>query len=69
MIRFVAIDDIFRQRALSPSVGSPYAVDVKVNIQVDEASTAYFVGMTHALKVLFPIIPGADAERLTTVDA
>ena len=69
MVWLVAIDGIFRQRALSPCVGSPYAVDVQVNIQVDETSAAYFVGMTHALKILFAIIPGTDAERLTTVDA
>ena len=53
---------------LAPGVGSAYSVDAKVDVQIDKASTLYFLGMTHADKVFLAVVPGSDAEGLEAFD-
>ena len=52
---------------LSPGISTTNAVDVLVDIEVDEFATLQLVGMSSVLKVFLSVIPGTDAERLTTV--
>ena len=61
MVGLVTIDGILRQRALAPSIDTADAVDIQVDIQINETTTLDLVGMTDAFKVLLAIVPGADA--------
>ena len=61
MVGLVTIDGILRQRALAPSIDTADAVDIQVDIQINEATTLDLVGMTDAFKVLLTIVPGTDA--------
>jgi hypothetical protein len=39
-------------------------VDIQVDIQIDEASTLYFMGMLCGFQVFLAIVPSTDAEGL-----
>ena len=45
----IAVEGIWRQCPLTPSVSTPNTVDVFINIQIDESSTVYFVRMLRLL--------------------
>ena len=46
MVGIVTIDGILRQRALAPSIDTANAVDIQVDIQINETTTLDLVGMT-----------------------
>ena len=56
MVRLVAINGIWWQRALAPCVSTAYTVDVSVNVQIDKASTVYCVWMLDAFQIFLAII-------------
>ena len=60
MVGLVAIDGILRQRALAPSIDTADAVDIQIDIQINETTTLDLVGMTDTFKVFLTIVPGAD---------
>ncbi len=68
VVGLVAIDGVLGQRALSPCVGAAYAVDVEVDVDVDERASRHFVGMKRS-EVFVAVVPCADAKRLKSVDA
>ena len=39
MVRFVTIDGVLRQRALTPSIDTADTMDIQVDIQINEATT------------------------------
>ena len=65
----VAVDGVLGQGTLAPGVGTANAVDIQVDIQIDEATTFYFIGMAHVIQISLTIVPGTDAEGLPAVDA
>lgn len=69
MVGLVAVNGVGRQRTFTPRVGTANAVDAEVDIQIDKATTAYFVGMTDIFQVFFAVLPCTDAEGLTAIDA
>jgi hypothetical protein len=46
MIIFISVNGVLRQCAASPSVYSSYAMDIEVNVQVDESSPVDVFWMT-----------------------
>ena len=66
----VRTDFLFRlqHKPLAPRVCAANAVDVEVDIEVDEIAALNIIGMPCALQILLAVIPSADAERLTTID-
>ena len=69
MVGLTGVDGVLRQGALAPGVGTAYAVDVEIDVQINEAATGNVIGMTRALKVFFAVVPRTDAERLETVNS
>ncbi len=63
----IAIDGVLGEGAFTPGVGAAHAVNVEVDVQIDEFATGNFVGMTHT-EVFFAIVPGSDAKGLTAQD-
>ena len=53
---------------LAPCICTADSVDAKVDVQIDKASTLYFIRMTHADKILLTVVPGSDAEGLEAFD-
>ena len=62
------VDGVLGQCALAPCVGTAHAVDVEVDVQVDEAATVDFVGMAHTLQVFLAVVPSTNAEGLEACD-
>ena len=69
MVGLIGIDGVLWKGLFAPSVGTTNAVNVEVDVQIDEAPTMYLIGMTHALKILLAVVPGSDTERLKAIDA
>ena len=57
MVGFIAIDGVLWQCACSPSVHTTNAVDVEVDVQVDEAATLNLVGMLGNFEVFYDAKP------------
>ena len=53
MVGLTGVDGVLRQGALAPGVGTAYAVNVEIDVQINEAATGNVIGMTRALKVFF----------------
>ena len=68
MVGLVTIDGILRQRALAPSIDTANAVDIQVDIQINETTTLDLVRMASTFKVFLAIVPSTDAEGLETTD-
>ena len=69
MVRLVSIDSVLRKCGLSPRIDTAHAMDVQVDVQIDETAALDFVGMTDAFEILFAVVPCSYAERLQTVDS
>ena len=69
MVGLVAVDGVLGQGAFAPSVSSTHAMDIQVDVQVDEATAWDVLRMTGTFQVLLTVIPGTDTEGLPTVDA
>ena len=46
MVGLVTINGVLRQRALAPSIDTADAVNIQVDIQINETTTLDLVGMT-----------------------
>ena len=68
MVRGVTVDGVFRQGTFAPGVGAAYAMDIEVDVEVDKIAALQLVRVFH-VQILLAIVPGADAERLTAVNA
>ena len=69
MVRLVRIDSVLRKCGLSPGIDTAHAMDVQVDVQIDETAALDFMGMTHAFEILFAIVPCSYAERLQAFDS
>ena len=66
----VGVDGVLGQGALAPGVDTAHAVDVEVDVEIDETAALDVLRMTGSGgKVLFAVVPGTDAEGLESVDA
>ena len=54
------IDGVCGQGASAPGVCTAYAVEIEVDVEVDEVSSVYFVRMLD-VEVFLSVVPGADA--------
>ena len=68
MMGLVAVNGVLGKGTLAPCVCSTYAVNIGINIQIDETAALDVVGMMSAFKVFLAIVPGTDAEGLTTMN-
>ena len=57
MMLLCGIDGIWSERTLAPGVNTSYTVDVSIDIQIDETSAIYLVGMTGRFQVFLTIVP------------
>ena len=60
---------VLRQSAAAPGVYTAHTVNVKVDVQVDEAPARKVLRVTRSGKVLFAVVPRTNTQRLTAVDA
>ena len=67
-MRLVAVDGILRKGALAPGVGAAHAMDVLVNIKIDETSALDVIGMMSAFKIFLAVVPSTDAEGLESLN-
>ena len=49
MMRLVAIDGIWRERALAPGISPSYPMDIGIDIQIDEASALDVAGVASSV--------------------
>ena len=68
MVGPVAVDRVLGQGALPPGVDAAHAVNVEVDVQVDEAAAPDLMGMRRLFQILLAVIPGPDAQGLAPVD-
>ena len=69
MIRLIANDGILWQSTTTPCINTTHTMNIQVDIQINEASTLYFMRMSSPLEVFLAIVPGTDAERLKAVNS
>ena len=66
--RLISVNRVLRKGAFAPSVGAADAVDVEVDVEVNELAASDVLRMPCARQIFLAVIPSADAERLTTVN-
>ena len=67
MVGAVGVDSVLWERALPPGVDAADAVDVEIDVEVDEAAAGDVGRMTWGgIEILLAVIPGADTEGLET---
>ena len=64
-MRLVGGNGILRQCSLAPGVGSAYAMNGGIDIEIDETATLDLVGMGSTLKVFLAVVPGTDTKGIT----
>ena len=69
VLRLVPVDGILRKSALPPGINAAHPVEVQVNVEIDKPSPPDLVGMPCRFQIFLAVIPGADAQGLTAVDA
>ena len=63
-----SIDGVFGQSSFAPRVGTAYAMNVEVDVEVNKTTASNVDWMTRIDKVFLTIIPSADAKGLISVD-
>ena len=69
MIVLVGGNGVLRQGSLTPGVGSAYAMNGGIDIEIDESSTLDLVWMGCTLEVFLTVVPSTDTEGLMTFDS
>lgn len=66
MIGPVGGNGVLRQGSLTPGVGSAYAMNGGIDIEIDESSTLDLVWMGSTFKVFLAVVPSTDTKRIAT---
>lgn len=68
MMGLVAVNGVLGKGALTPCVCSTYAVNIGIDIEIDETTVLDITGMMNTFKIFLTIVPCSDAEGLTALD-
>ena len=64
----ISIDGVLGKGALTPGIGTTYAVNIEIDVQIDETPALDVAGMTDIFQILLTVVPGTDAKGIPAIN-